>query len=181
MTSTTPWPAQRGDEEELYRRHAARLIAATARSVRASHALIEDACSYAWEQVLRHQPEREHLEGWLRMVAARRALELLRADRRLTSLEALPERQARHDQPESALEFRAALDAIAAAGLSRRQERLLGLSAAGHSHAEMVALTGETPRALERQLYRARRRIWQARGVEPPSGRIGPSPGLRAA
>ena len=63
MTSTTTRPAQRGDEEQLYRRHAATLIAATARSVRASHALIEDACSLAWEQPLRHQPERMHLEG----------------------------------------------------------------------------------------------------------------------
>jgi hypothetical protein len=69
------------------------------------------------------------------MVAYRRALELLRADRRLVSLEALPEPPARHFNAEGALELRAALDAIAAAGLSRRRGSALPSSIVGDGRA----------------------------------------------
>ena len=181
MTSTITRPTLRGDEEELYRRHADWLLAATARSVRAPDALIEDACSYAWERLLVRQPERLHVNGWLRMVAFFRALHLLRVERRHTSLATLPEHRAGRIESEAALEFLAALEIIGAAGLSRRDARLLGLSAAGYGYAEMLAMSEETARSLERRLIRARRRIWAARGEERPSRCYGPAPGLRAA
>ena len=138
--SGRPIPPQRGDEAELFRRYAGRLIADTRRSVKTSHAVIEDACAFAWVQLLCHQPERDILFGWLRKTAVREALRLVAAGRRVASLEVVPE-PARRDGPDSALEFRAALDAVARAGLSARQERILGLAAGGHSYREIAALT----------------------------------------
>jgi hypothetical protein len=181
MTSTITQPALRGDEEELYRRHADWLLAATARSVRAPEALIEDACSYAWERLLVRQPERLHVNGWLRMVAFFRALHLVRVERRVTSLATLPEHRAGRVEAETTLEFLAALEIIEAVELSRRDARLLGLSAAGYSYAEMLAMTEETPRSLRRRLLRARRRIWAERGEEQPRREYGPPAWRRAA
>ena len=47
---------RRGDEEALYRLHHERLVRVVRRRVGGSHALIEDACSFAWTQLLCHQP-----------------------------------------------------------------------------------------------------------------------------
>jgi DNA-directed RNA polymerase specialized sigma24 family protein len=74
----TNLPTQRGDEPELFRRHHGRLLRLVARDTGAPPALAEDACSFAWLQLLRDQPERERIVGWLRVVARHEALRLQR-------------------------------------------------------------------------------------------------------
>ena len=77
--SRTPHPTLRGDETELYRRHARDLLARTRRAVKAPEALIEDACQLAWTQFLRYQPEpRENVVAWLTVVARHEAYRLVR-------------------------------------------------------------------------------------------------------
>jgi Sigma-70 region 2 len=71
--------ALRGDEAELFRRHADWLVRVTRHRLRCSEALAEDACAHAWLQLCRTQPERtQNLPGWLRVVALHEGLRLLR-------------------------------------------------------------------------------------------------------
>jgi Sigma-70 region 2 len=70
-------PTPRGDEGELYRRHHRDLHRTVARAVNGSRELIEDACQTAWLILLRRQPDRERVFGWLRTVAIHEAYRLI--------------------------------------------------------------------------------------------------------
>src|SRR4051794_29709476 len=48
----------RGDEAELFRRHSRRLRRAVASFTAADDATVDDACSFAWAQLVARQPER---------------------------------------------------------------------------------------------------------------------------
>ena len=76
MPSRSPVPAAIGDEPVLFREHHPRLRSHVRRLVRTSRANIEDACSFAFLQLLRHQPDREHVYGWLLRTATREAIKL---------------------------------------------------------------------------------------------------------
>src|SRR5215218_6027216 len=54
---------QQGDEAELFALYNDALMRRVARVVRTSPETIEDACSIAWAQFLRHQPDRDDLEA----------------------------------------------------------------------------------------------------------------------
>src|SRR3954467_12996457 len=82
-------PGFRGDEAELYRPHHADLRRAVARAVNASRELIEDACQNAWTIMLRAQPRRASIFGWLYVVATREAYRLSAIERRDARLENL--------------------------------------------------------------------------------------------
>jgi len=69
-------PAPCGDEAELFGRHHRDLQRAVARAVNAPPELIEDACQNAWAILLRRQPERASVFGWLYVVASREAFRL---------------------------------------------------------------------------------------------------------
>ncbi len=73
---TTACPPRHGDEAELYAQLATRLTKIVARQVRTSSANIEDACSFAWLQMLRYQPARETVLAWLIRVGTREAIRL---------------------------------------------------------------------------------------------------------
>src|SRR3954449_11334847 len=90
MTAAHRRPPLRGDETDLFRRHHRRLLTLVARDVSARPQLIEDACAYAWLELVARQPERTNVIGWLRVVARREAIRLVRHDRRLFEL--APER-----------------------------------------------------------------------------------------
>ena len=66
----------RGDEAALFTEHHERLERAVARAVTAPHQVIEDACAFAWLQLLRTDPEREAIFAWLKVVATREAIRL---------------------------------------------------------------------------------------------------------
>ena len=76
-----------GDESELYAEHHDRLIRTVQKRVSTSPANIEDACSYAWFQLMRTDPGRGFpVLAWLTTVAVREAIRLDRRDRRPTEL-----------------------------------------------------------------------------------------------
>jgi DNA-directed RNA polymerase specialized sigma24 family protein len=138
---TTACPPRRGDEAELYAQLQARLTKIVARQVRTSTANVEDACSFAWLQMLRYQPARETVLAWLVRVGTREAIKL--------------DRRARHHD--------------AAANGPRGQARRVDECRPIEAHLEVLAARDIadakdlTPRTVERQLLRANRRLRHAR------------------
>jgi DNA-directed RNA polymerase specialized sigma24 family protein len=163
-------PAPRGDENELYRRHHRDLHRAVAHAVRAPRELIEDACQTAWTILLRSQPDRYAIFGWLRIVAIREAYRLSANDRRDARLGRLPRENG--DWQEVTADERSLDDALAAlealrllASLPERQRDDLSLVIAGYSYAEIRGLTpGRTTTSVNKSLVKARARIRRARG-----------------
>ena len=164
MTATASPASQRGDEAELYRRHHRDLVRSVARRVNAPAELIEDACQTAWTILLRRQPDRDRVFGWLRAVAIHEAYRLSRAERRDARLEdfgvvdgweALVADPVSIDQT---IEARRALRVLAA--LPERQREYLSLLVAGFSYREIGEMTGgRTFTNVNTHLARARARI----------------------
>src|SRR5438093_12343709 len=88
-TSAAAPPALHGDEEELYRHHNHELRRAVTHAVNAPPELIEDACQNAWTIMLRAQPARTSIFGWLYVVATREAFRLCERERRHIHLETI--------------------------------------------------------------------------------------------
>ena len=65
-----------GDEHALYERYADRLRRMTQLAVNTTRENVNDACAFAWMQLLTHQPRRETVFPWLRTVAKREAVRL---------------------------------------------------------------------------------------------------------
>ncbi len=160
-------PALRGDEAELFARYHELLLRAVSRRASAPAVVIEDACGFAWAQLLRYQPQRDNIVGWLVTVAVREAWKLSRRQRA-----ELSDELEQHDRYAHLEEIGATLDDQVAARealralaeLPERQSHLLARQAAGFSHDEIAAETGDSWRTVDRQLGRARRRIREAGG-----------------
>jgi DNA-directed RNA polymerase specialized sigma24 family protein len=91
-------PSSLGGEDALYRAYHRELHRAVAHVVRAPRELIEDACQTAWAMLLRTQPDRFAIFGWLRVVAIHEAYRLSAIERRDARLELLcPEDGDWHD------------------------------------------------------------------------------------
>ena len=151
MPSSSPAPC--GDEAQIFTSHHATLRARVSRHVHTSASNVDDACSFAWLQLLRRQPRRATVLEWLTTVAIHEALRLDATDRRRAPLQAAGEPATRsptltHEQAREALEVVAALPP--------RQRQLVGLHAAGFTYDEIAALTGTSHRAVDRHLRRAR-------------------------
>src|ERR1019366_1802377 len=164
---STTAPARVGDETTLFAELHPKLARQVRRLVRTSEENVQDACSFAFLQLLRYQPSRESVFSWLLTVAVREAVKLDqrgRRDRRLPvcedggELEPVDERA----DPELRLETLAALEAIAAAGLTARQARIVALHAAGHTYESISEMLGLSVRTVERQLLRAPRKLRSA-------------------
>jgi RNA polymerase sigma factor (sigma-70 family) len=158
----------RGDEDELYRRHHRDLHRAVAHAVNAPRELIEDACQNAWAILLRAQPARTSIFGWLYVIAIREAFRLCERERRHSHLEAMfPAGTwdtviADASSLEDVLEAREALEILA--GLPDRQRADLTLLVAGFSHSEIAELTGgRTYTNVNKHLAKARARARLAR------------------
>jgi RNA polymerase sigma factor (sigma-70 family) len=148
----------RGDEAQLFRDYEIAFKSAVRHHVNAPEPVIEDACSNAWLQLLRTQPDRTNIFAWLRTVAIREAWRLAERERRKTTLERLTTHSDPHATPlEQQLAARDALALLAA--LPDRQRRYLTLLVAGHSRNEISEHTGSTSRMIDRQLTRARRHL----------------------
>jgi RNA polymerase sigma factor (sigma-70 family) len=152
-----------GDVGELYGSLAPRLEQIVRLDVRASDAVIEDACQFAWCRLLHHshRVHRETVMAWLARTAVHEAFKLLRRDRRELSLDVALE-DGRHElawavdpaTPDQLLECRERIRELQ--GLPARQQRVVWLHAFGLSYAEMAAHEGCTRRTVDRQLLRAR-------------------------
>ena len=66
-------------------------------------------------------------------------------------------------RPEVSVELLAAREAVAAAGMTAREWRIVGLHAIGLSYTEVSRVTGDSARTVERQLLRGRHKLRAAR------------------
>ena len=163
-------PTARGDEEALYRAHHTRLLHLTDRDVSARPQVIEDACAFAWAELVARQPARTSIVGWLRVVARREAIRLARCDRVTVLMSAIdPDGLAEHGRSTScarasAGEHGEALEALALrAELPERKRSFLAAKVAGFSYVEIAAELGVSWLTVNRQLVRARAAIREAR------------------
>jgi DNA-directed RNA polymerase specialized sigma24 family protein len=144
-------PNPRGDEPELFRRHHERLLRRFARNTGAATVLAEDACCFAWLQLLRDRRERERIVGWLRVVAHHEALRLERQQWRTRPLEAptlerrggpAGESLSRSERLPGPVDTELRVEALrAVAALRWRPRRVLELKLAGFSYREIMAPT----------------------------------------
>jgi RNA polymerase sigma factor (sigma-70 family) len=164
------YPTLRGDEGRLFTVHSAKLRSIVGREVRTSQANLDDACSFAWLQMLRYQPERERLLAWLCRTAIREAIKLDRRAQRSCELVDAGEADIRHadtgNPVDDRLELLAAGEAVVAARLRAREAELLSLQVAGFSYTETARLQRTTTRTVERQLRRARGKLRSARRAQ---------------
>jgi len=159
-----------GDEAELYRDLQPRLLGLLRSTLTAREQTLEDACSLAWVQLIRTQPDRApSVFGWLYVTARHEALRLIALERRTPALEPAGDRHllafAAPVQDGARERAAEALEALGA--LPERQRRLLCLQAAGYSYAEIAALEGVSWRVVDRHLRRARARVAEWEGGEP--------------
>ena len=64
-TDRSPQLAARGDEARMFAIYVPRLRAQVRRIVRTSLENVDDACSFAFLQLLRYQPDRDSAYAWL--------------------------------------------------------------------------------------------------------------------
>lgn len=133
--------------------------------VHAPMPVIEDACQFAWSQLVGHHDrvQPEAVAGWLTKTATREAIRISRACEREVSLEA--ESELRGDwlagpagsEPGEVVERQEILARVRE--LPARQQRILWMKALGLSRTEVAAHERCTNRTVERQLERARGRL----------------------
>jgi RNA polymerase sigma factor (sigma-70 family) len=157
--------AHYGEETQLFERHAAAVRVTVARAVRTSSANVEDACAFAWLQLLRYRPARESAFAWLCTTAIREAVKLDHRAKRTVSLEVdeLPSLVDRRQELDRRIDVLFSRESIAAARLRPRESRLVGLRVCGYDRSSMAELTGESKRTVDRQLVRAQRKLAFAR------------------
>jgi DNA-directed RNA polymerase specialized sigma24 family protein len=154
---------------ELYRSVSKRLeeiVRITAPN--ASDPVVEDACQFAWDQLVQHaaRVRRETALAWLAKIALREAHRLSGREGRFHSLDTVFELAGEAaflgevPAADEVTERRERLRAIR--GLPEKQQRMVWLQALGLNYVEMAAQSGCTTRAVERQLFRARRSLREA-------------------
>jgi RNA polymerase sigma factor (sigma-70 family) len=158
------------DDAHLFAIYAQRLRAEVRRIVSTSPENVEDACSFAFLQLLRSEPDRDSAYEWLVKVAVCEAIELESRSRRTLPLEhddsdpdLVCEPAECTDMLALRLDIIAAREAIAAARLSPRQARIVALQALGLDYEEIASSIGCTTRTVESQIVRARRKLREAR------------------
>lgn len=164
----TPTPSRNEQLTHLFSTLQPALLACVARAMPDTHmAAIEDACGFAWAELVRSPSAPVHDSGqalaWLSTVAIRQAIRAARRDRSHATLTDHAQQVIPADvNVEDVVFGRARLRALR--HLPERQRRLLLLHAAGYTYADLAAMTGSTCRTIDRQLTRARR------GREPRTG-----------
>jgi DNA-directed RNA polymerase specialized sigma24 family protein len=162
----------RGDETELFRTYNGQLLRIVRSLVVAPEAVIEDACSTAWEQFIRHQPARgPALLGWLRTVAVREVWKLSTIQQRQPSLEDVVDPESMGGSrgetwqavipggaaTEPCVEAKEAL--VVLAELPDRQRRFLTLVVGGYAYAEIMRVTGASYTSVNKHLSCARANV----------------------
>ena len=160
--SQTSAPTPRGDEETLYRAHHTRLLHLIDRDVSARPQVIEDACAFAWAELLARQPERTSIVGWLRIVARREAIRLAQCDRVTVLMSAIdPDGLADHGRSTS----------CARASAGEHGEALEALASARGAARAQAQLPGSQGRRLQLRRDRGAARRQQADGQPPARAR----------
>jgi DNA-directed RNA polymerase specialized sigma24 family protein len=155
MSKPTPTPRMlKGDEADVYRQHHAHLLNVLRAQVNTTDPIREDACSFAWLQFLRLQPERDTAFSWLCTTAIREAWRLTTQARKNHQL--LQQAPAPVDA-DLHLQARDALTQLA--NLPDRQRRYLTLIVSGHTYADICHHTGATHTNVNKHLTRARKHL----------------------
>jgi RNA polymerase sigma factor (sigma-70 family) len=167
VATTSCRPALHGDEAELFERYAKPLVRVVARAVSVSPDVVDDACSIAWTQLLRTQPRRDCVFAWLRVVACREAIRLHRRELQTVSLD--DNAGDVGDAPGSSVLLDGGVDVhakvelhealVCIAQLPERRRRTLLLHLAGHKYDGITAQTGDGPKAIDRQIRKARSKL----------------------
>jgi DNA-directed RNA polymerase specialized sigma24 family protein len=146
----------------LYRQEASGLERRVARRARADPQTIEDACSFAWLQLLTHASVNLGLQpgdalGWLTVTATREAwrLEARRARDELIDHRGLCERSS--PSADEVAAQRARLDLVAE--IPERPRRFLIAQALGYSHCEIAAHERVSLTTTGKQIARGRRSL----------------------
>lgn len=165
-------PTQRGDEAELFERYAERLLRAVRRAIGGRRHVAEDACSFAWVQLLRTQPERHSIFPWLCVVATNEARRLVKGQARHAEFDedavgSTPSPGAKGRDLQLAVEVREALEDIAQ--LSAQQIRIFSLHIAGLTYDEICDATGYSWTQVNRHMVQARSRVRARRDGPPPT------------
>jgi RNA polymerase sigma factor (sigma-70 family) len=156
--------AGRGRVHDLYNDLQPQLVRILVSNLQAPAWIVDDACQTAWSSLLEHRetvlPGGEL--GWLSTTATRVALRLLRGEPLAAPLDAPPPAhldalRVREPGPARSFELRERLAEIRR--LPVRQQRIVMLHGFGYEYDEISAATGETRRAIARQLTRARKRL----------------------
>jgi RNA polymerase sigma factor (sigma-70 family) len=160
-------PSRNDQVAAFYAKEAAGLLRAVRHAITGPGQLIEDACSFAWTQLLLNDQVQLDAAGfgWLYTVAKREAYLLTAKARREPPLgdphgfPGIDTAQADaadviFERLEAARERHALVRA-----LSPRMRALVLLHAAGFSYREIAQLTGDTLRTVERQLLRGKRAL----------------------
>ena len=150
-------PADHGDEATIYAEWATRLRRVIAGCVNTSDANIEDACSFAWMQLLRQQPRRETAFAWMVTVAKREAWRLDRADR-CEDRDVDGDLDTRVPDPRDVASDREALANVLAQveRLHPRRRQMLMEHASGHTFDEIAARHGINRSRACALVYKAR-------------------------
>jgi RNA polymerase sigma factor (sigma-70 family) len=170
-------------EAELFKRHGDELVRIVRGAIAAPWQIVEDACSFAWLELLRLQPERGAIVGWLRVVATNEVLRLLKGQARYAEFDeddakSAPSHADNGTDLQLALEARQALEQTAA--LTPQQVRIFSLHVAGLTYDEICAATGYSPRQVDRHMGRPGLACGR-RGGDPtaPTTRARPPEGRR--
>jgi DNA-directed RNA polymerase specialized sigma24 family protein len=153
---------------ELYANHHTQLQRLVARRPGVTSAVVEDACSYAWLQLLAHpdldlRPPHWGILAWLTQVAVREAWRLTRRGDCTLSPDQLEYVADARDQlapsTDELAELRARLALVQQ--LPERPRRFLLRQMLGYSYIEIAALEGVTRTCTNKQLARAKRLLRQ--------------------
>jgi hypothetical protein len=158
----------RGDEAELFAGFEKQLRRWVGAQVSTSRVNIEDACSFAWLQFLRHQPDRDReWRAWLVTVARREAIRLKELDGRTPGRVAPGETGLGNVDPvdhkavvERSVDLNEAFARLAE--LRPRLRRIAFLRAMGHSYAAIEEITGDSQTRVGQLVSRANELLWDA-------------------
>lgn len=164
----------RGDEERLFITHSNRLRRVVAANVRTSAANIDDACAFAWLQLVDRQPRRQAVFAWLATVAIRDALRRDGRERRVVSVDDLAEVSVEARPADVEVEERIVLCEVLEqlTGIHPRKRQMLVMHATGFSCEEIAAEHGIATARARELIYQARLQLRQRMGlagIEPRS------------
>jgi len=162
-------------EHELYDEHAAKLLRVVGSRVDTSDANLEDACSFAWTQLIATWPTLDSIFAWLVRVATREAWRLHRLERRqagdgddLVPVEAVASPTA-DAHAEDRVQLDEAVQAVKT--LHPRKRRMLVLHATGFTYEEIGREYGVSTERARELVYRARLqlrdRLGRGEGANP--------------
>lgn len=144
--------------EELYEQHAEQLRRVVRRRAATTDQNREDACSYAWMQLLENRPAgRPDVFPWLVTVAVHQAWHLARIDRDRGTCPIIDELTPDRDAEAGLVEIEELVEALAQ--INERRRRLWMLHAAGWSYYEIAAQEGVGYRRAWQLVERARQEL----------------------